>query len=256
MNGTALITGASTGIGAELARVFARHGHELVLVARNQERLSQVSSELEKEFKMKSRVLALDLSDPDAPARLYEELAGDRVEIDILVNNAGFGLRGAFASTDFGREAEMIRLNVTALTHLTKLFLPDMLARRRGKILNVASTAAFVPGPLMAVYYATKAYVLSFSEALAAEVKGSGVSVTVLCPGPTRTQFEVTAGTSNTRLFRKAVMDAPTVARVAYDGLMNGRTVVIPGFRNQLIVQSTRMAPRSVTARIAKALNT
>lgn len=239
-----------------MARVFARHGHELVLVARNQQKLAQVSDRLEKESQVKPRVMVQDLSEPDAPARLYKELADDRVEIDILVNNAGFGLRGAFASTDFNREAEMIRLNVTALTHLTKLFLPGMLARGRGRILNVASTAAFVPGPLMAVYYATKAFVLSFSEALAIELEGSGVSVTTLCPGPTRTEFEVRAGMSNTRIFRGAVMDAPTVARVAYEGLIKGRRVVIPGLKNQLLIQSTRMAPRSVTARIAKALNT
>jgi len=172
----------------------------------------------------------------------------------VLVNNAGFGLRGAFVVIDLRQQLKMIQVNVTALTHLTGLLLPGMLARRRGRVLNVASTAAFQPGPLMAVYYATKAYVLSFSEALANETSGSGVSVTALCPGPTETDFRRRAGMENTRLFRAGVMDAAAVARIGYQGMKRGARVVVPGWRNKLLAQSVRFASRAMTAQIARSL--
>lgn len=192
--GTALITGASSGIGYELARLFARKGHGLVLVARNQETLRELAEKLEREHGIRAIVVSKDLSLPSTPEEIFRELAEKSISVDILVNNAGFGTRGMFSNADTDSQLKMIQVNTTALTHLTRLFLERMSRPRKGRILNVASTAAFQPGPLMAVYYATKAYVLSFSEALASELHGSGVTVTALCPGPTRTEFERRAG--------------------------------------------------------------
>ena len=181
---TALVTGASAGIGAELAKLCAADGFNLVLVARDAERLAHLASDLARAHHIQARVLAADLSNPLAPAQVFEQLQS--TPIDILINNAGFGLRGAFAETDWAAHARLIEVNMTAPAHLTKLFLPGMLQRKRGRILNVASTAAFVPGPFMAMYYASKAFLLSFSESIANEVEGTGVTVTVLCPGPTQ----------------------------------------------------------------------
>lgn len=174
--------------------------------------------------------------------------------MDVLVNNAGFGTYGAFAETDLGTELEMLQLNIATLTHLTKLFLEKMLAEGNGKILNVASTAAFQPGPLMAVYYASKAYVLSFSEALANELRGTGVSVTALCPGPTRTGFQRRAGMGASRLFDWGVMDAPTVATIGYRGLMRERPLIIPGLKNKLLGFSVRLAPRRLVPAVVRVL--
>jgi hypothetical protein len=256
MNSTALITGASGGIGEELARLFAAHRYDLVLVARTEPRLQSLSDELARAHGIQARVLAADLADPGAPARIFDTLQLQGVSIDVLVNNAGFGARGAYAEIDYAVEARMIQVNVTALAHLTRLFLPGMLARRSGKVLNVASTAAYVPGPFMAVYYASKAFVLSFSEALAEETHGTGVTVTALIPGPTETGFAATAGNQDTPLFRAgAVMRAAAVARVGFDALMAGKRVAIAGFSNKLTVLSTRLAPRSMLARITRKLN-
>jgi uncharacterized protein len=254
MKPTVLITGASGGIGEQLARLFAAHGYDLVLVARGADKLQALSAELARAHGVEARVMAADLADPAAPERLFEALDG--VAIEALVNNAGFGARGAYAELDYEVEARMIQVNVTALAHLTRLFLPGMLARRNGKILNVASTAAYVPGPLMAVYYASKAFVLSFSEAIAEEVQGSGVTVTALVPGPTETNFAATAGNQDTPLFRTgAVMSAAAVAQVGFDGLMAGKRVAIAGVSNKLTVFSTRLAPRSMLAKITRKLN-
>jgi uncharacterized protein len=251
-----LITGASGGIGEELARIFAQHSHDLVLVARSEQKLTSLGEALERDHGVRVRVLAADLTDPAAPGRIFDTLSQQSLPIDVLANNAGFGLRGAFAAMDPEMEARMIQLNVAALTQLTRLFLPGMLERRQGKILNVASTAGFVPGPLMAVYYATKAYVLSLSEALAEETAGTGVTVTTLCPGPTQTNFAVTAGNQDSSLFRSSpVMDARTVARAGYEGLMAGKRLVVPGWSNRLTVFSTRLASRSLLARITGRLN-
>lgn len=253
---TALITGASGGIGEELARLFARHKHNLVLVARSEDKLQALGSELSRGDAIEARVLAADLADPGAPPRIFTKLAEQGVTVDVLVNNAGFGARGAYAELDYEVEARMIQVNIGALTHLTRLFLPGMLARRSGKILNVASTAAYVPGPFMAVYYASKAFVLSFSDALAEETEGSGVTVTALIPGPTATNFAATAGNQDSRLFRTAaVMDAASVARVGYDALMAGKRIAIAGFSNKLTAFSTRLATRTMLARITRGLN-
>jgi uncharacterized protein len=256
MKPTVLITGASSGIGEALARLFAAHGHNLVLVARSADKLQSLSDELARGHGIQSRVLAADLADPGAPPHIFETLGQQGVVIDVLVNNAGFGARGAYAEIDYDVEARMIQVNVTAVAHLTRLFLPGMLARRQGKILNVASTAAYVPGPFMAVYYASKAFVLSFSEAIAEETQGSGVTVTALIPGPTATNFAAAAGNQDSLLFRTGTaMSAGAVARVGFDGLMAGKRVAVAGVSNKLTVLSTRVAPRSMLARITRKLN-
>jgi short-subunit dehydrogenase len=253
---TALITGASGGIGVELARVFAEHGYDLVLVARGKDRLVALAAELEGAHGITARVIEADLAQPAAPDAIYEQVGVQGVTVDILVNNAGFGTHGPFADTDLGTELEVLQVNVVALTHLTKLFLRDMLARGHGKVLNVASTAAFQPGPLMAVYYATKAYVLSLSEALANEVQGTGVTVTALCPGPTATDFHRRAQIEDSRLVRSPLMmDAATVARVGYRALMAGKTVAIPGWANRLGAFAVRLTPRGLVTRIVRRVN-
>jgi uncharacterized protein len=251
---TALITGASSGIGLELASLAAQDRHDVVLVARQRERLESVGRGLQEEYGVRVSVLAKDLNDPSAPAELERELAERHIEIDVLVNNAGLGVYGFFKDTSIDRELEAIQVNVSALTHLTKLVLGGMLARRRGRILNVASTAAFQPGPIMAVYYATKAYVLSFSEALANECSGSGVTVTALCPGPTRTEFEGRAGSPAGILLRKKgfVMSASDVAREGWRGMKAGKRVVIPGLANRLLVQAERVSPRRLVTAISR----
>src|SRR6266852_2776089 len=248
---TALITGASAGIGRELVKLFAKDGYNLVLVARTASRLNQFADELQRQFSISAKPFALDLTSTSAPQFLFDQLARENIAIDVLVNNAGHGKLGAFADVSSEESLGQIQLNITALTYLTKLFLSPMLERRSGKILNVASTAGFQPGPLMAVYYATKAYVISLSEALATELQGSGVTVTCLCPGATDTEFQKRAGTENIALFRKLrPMDAQTVARAGYRGLMSGKTLVIPGFRNRLLAESVRFGPRKLVTAI------
>jgi short-subunit dehydrogenase len=245
---TALITGASGGIGYELAKLFARDRTNLILVARSVHKLAEVARELQSCFVCTVKTIALDLGTPAAPKFLFEGIA-----VDILVNNAGFGAFGEFAQMAEQEVQGQIQLNITALTHLTRLFMPPMIERRRGKIMNVASTAAFQPGPLMAVYYASKAYVLSLSEALANEVSGSGVTVTCLCPGPTNTNFAKRAGNDGSRLFKKiGGMSAETVARDGYRGLLAGRTVVISGMQNWLAAESVRFAPRKMVTAISR----
>jgi hypothetical protein len=202
------------------------------------------------------RALAADLADPAAPARIHAEIAGVGGRVDVLVNNAGFGLRGAFTALDETAQAEMLQVDVVALTLLTRRFLPAMVARRAGGVLNVASTAAFQPGPQMAVYYASKAFVLSLSEALAGELAGTGVTVTALCPGPTATGFASRAGLERSRLFRDLrVMDAATVARAGYRGFRAGRRVVIPGLANRVGAALARLAPRGLVLPLVRALN-
>src|SRR2546425_4489465 len=217
---TALITGASAGIGRELAKLFARDHHNLILVARDGSRLAQLADELQRQFGVSARSFPLDLTAASAAQFLFDQLARENISVDILVNNAGYGKLGAFADVPVEEHLGQIQLNITALTHLTKLFLGPMLERRSGKILNVASTAGFQPGPLMAVYYATKAYVISFSEALANELHGSGVTMTFLFPGATATDFASPAGNAPSRLFKQLrPMDAKTVALKGYRGL-------------------------------------
>jgi len=250
---TALITGASGGIGYELAKLFAKAHHNLVLVARNPPRLAQVADELQRQFGITVRTFALDITEPAAPQSLFEQLQSGGIDIGILVNNAGYGRFGEFAEVPLEESLGQIQLNITGLTELTKLFLGPMLERRSGKIMNVASTAGFQPGPLMAVYYATKAYVISFSEALANELDGKGVTVTCLCPGATETGFAGRAGNDESRLFKKLrPMDAKTVARAGYRGLLKGKTLVIPGFRNWLVAESIRVSPRKMVTAISR----
>lgn len=250
---TALVTGASSGIGLDLARELAKNGHDVVLVARTASRLQGVAAELQKSG-VTAQVIAADLSRPSEAEEIVSELKRRNLDIEVLVNNAGYGLTGPFAENDLQRELGMIQVNIVALTHLTKLLLRPMVARRRGRILNVASTAAFQPGPLMAVYYATKAYVLSFSEALADELRNSGVTVTTLCPGPTRTGFAEIAKMTESRLFTMMrPMSSEDVARAGYRGMMSGKRLVIPGAKNKLLVQSLRVSPRrTVTALVRK----
>jgi short-subunit dehydrogenase len=248
-----LITGASSGIGLELARLFAADGSDLVLVARRREVLEDVARTLAAEHGVSARVLAEDLSDAGAPRRVFAALAG--APVDVLVNNAGFGARGTVAGLELDRQMRMIQVNVTALTELTRLFLPAMLERRRGGVLNVASTAAFQPGPHMAVYYATKAYVLSFTEALAEELRGTGVRACCLAPGATRTGFEDAADMKSSLLFRAGVADARAVARAGHRGLRRGKVLVVPGLLNRLGAASVGLAPRAVARKLAGALN-
>ena len=250
---TSLVTGASSGIGLELARVLARHGSNLVLVARRVRLLEEIACELSDRFSVKCHVLALDLTRPDSLRLIREGLDRWKIEVDILVNNAGFGCYGLFSELKLQTQLDVIRLNVVALTQVTHLLLPD-LRRRRGRILNVASTAAFQPGPLMAVYFATKAFVLSISEALANELEGSGVSVTVLCPGPTKSDFQRRAGMEEARLARIGLMDAQAVAYAGYRGLMQGRRLVIPGTMNKMAAFATRLVPRSFATRVVRRL--
>ena len=251
--GTVLITGASSGIGLELAKLFARDGYDLVLVVRRREKLEALGEDLTRRHGIQFRAIAADLADPAAPAEIFRQLAAASVAVDVVVNNAGFGELGLFAKTDLETERRMIQVNITALTALTRLFLPGMLERRRGRILNVASTAGFAPGPLMAVYYATKAYVISLSEALGEELRGSGVSVTVLCPGPTLTEFQSVAHMESTRLFRTpGVMNAESVGRAGYAGLMGGKRMVVPGLLNRVLPFVIRLSPRAMVVRVSR----
>lgn len=249
---TALITGASGGIGCELASLFARDGYDLVLVSRSTERLSSLAARFGRAHGISVTVITQDLAGPAAAEEIVTQMERAGIRVDALVNNAGFGVYGRFVETDWVAERESLHVNMMALTGLTKLLLPGMIQRGRGRILNVASTAAFQPGPLMAVYYASKAYVLSFSEALANELHGCGVSVTALCPGPTASGFQRRARIERSRLARGPVMDAATVARIGYEGMMRGRRVVIPGWRNRLLARLVRVVPRRVVTRAVR----
>jgi len=250
---TALITGASSGIGYELAKLFAADHYNLVLVARSAGKLAQVADELQQQHGILARSIALDLTSAAAPQVLFDQVQRERIAVDVVVNNAGFGRFGEFSKIPWEESLEQIQLNISSLTHLTKLFLDPMLERHSGKILNVASTAGFQPGPLMAVYYATKSYVISFSEALANELSGTGVSVTCLCPGATDTGFQGRAGTENTMLFKKMrPMGAKPVARDGYHGLMAGKTLVISGFKNWLLAEATRFGPRKLVTAMSR----
>lgn len=253
MKSTALVTGASGGIGLELARRFAGDGHDLALVARSEGKLHEIGEQLEKAHGIAATVIAADLSEPNAAGDIVDTLRAASIEIDTLVNNAGFALHGPFLDNDPRMQRNMLQVNVVALTQLTRLLLPPMVARGSGRILNVASTAAFAPGPLAAVYSATKSYVLSFSEALAEELRHSGVTVTALCPGPTRTGFSAAAGVDATRLYRRQ-MSSAEVARVGYEGLNSGRRVVIVGPTNKLLAQSIRISPRRMVTTIGRRL--
>lgn len=249
-----LVTGASSGIGRELARLFSAEGWDTVLVGRRADALRGLAEELDGTGAA-AHVVPADLADPEGPTRLFDEVAARGLAIEALVNNAGLGVWGPFAETDWRAERGLLAVNVVALTELTKRFLPGMLARGRGRILNVASTAAFQPGPLMAVYFASKAYVLHFSLALADELRGTGVTVTTLAPGPTRTGFADTAGAEDSRLFHGGRgMDPERVARAGYRAMMAGKPLAVPGLMNKFSVFATRLAPRTFAARVARRL--
>ncbi len=243
-----VITGASAGIGVALARIFARNGYELALVARREDRLSQLADEIAATGAPKPIVIVADLAQAGAARRIGEALAAKGAEPQFVVNNAGFGLVGLAASRDRGEQLAMIDLNVRALTELSLAFV-DSLERHRGGILNVGSMAGFLPGPGMAVYYATKAYVLSFSEALHSELKPRGVRVTVLCPGPVPTEFAARAGVSGGLAPGMLTQSAASVAEAGYRGLMQGRRTVVPGLANKLITVLIRIVPRRLLLR-------
>ncbi|MEM6471963.1 MAG: SDR family oxidoreductase [Planctomycetota bacterium] len=228
MQNVALITGASSGIGRELARLHASRTGDLVIVARRGETLQSLKREIESEHGTVVKCVAMDLTEPDAPQRLFEELSNDGISIDYLMNNAGFGGHGRFQERDWKKDCAMIQLNIIAVTHLTRLFLPELLRRKRGKILNVASTAGFIPGPLQAVYYATKAYVVSLSQAIDEELRSSGASVTVtaLCPGAVATEFVTSSNLEGNDLWKNAASPA-SVAKVGYDAMMKGKLIAI-----------------------------
>ena len=249
MRKVALVTGASAGLGVEFARQLSKRGHCLVLAARRKDRLDSLARELGN-----ARAVAIDLASHDAAANLVSDLEAAGEQVDILVNNAGFGLIGRFAKREPDRLREMIDLNVGALTDLCRAVAPAMIERGSGGIINVASTAAFQPGPNMAVYFATKAYVLSFTEALHEELKPHGVHVTCLCPGPTRTEFGDVAGFNGNGLFDRVAMESPEVVAAGLDGLDRNKAVVVPGLTNKTVAVSTRFAPRSVVRKIAGAI--
>jgi len=256
MRKTALITGASAGIGYELSKIFAKNGYNLVLVSRNTPRLKALADEMEDQHDIIAKVIPKDLSKISAPQEIYDEVVSDGIDIDVLVNNAGFGINGNF--TDFGsdRHMELIQVNVTAPTLLCKLFGTDMVLRRSGSILNVASTAAFQAGPLMSSYYASKAYVLSLSEALNNEFGQDNVKVSVLCPGPTETEFADRAEMTSARIINVPwVMKASDVAEIGYAGFVKGKKIIIPGLINKLLAFSVRLTPRSVLVLILRFLN-
>ncbi|HTW20548.1 MAG TPA: SDR family oxidoreductase [Mycobacteriales bacterium] len=253
----ALVTGASSGIGRELARVLAREGHDLVLVARREPELRALADELSKRYGADSTVITADLSDPGGAQRVYDEVHKAGLAIDVLVNNAGFGGQGRFTETDAAEEQRMLAVNVVALTDLTKLFVPEMTKRGHGRLLNVASTAAFQPGPFMAIYYASKAYVLSFTEALAEELAGTGVTATALCPGVVPSGFQDTAHLSkdSPMLRSPGTKSADYVAEAAIDGMMRGKRIVIPGALNKIGVQALRVSPRRAVVATVRRLH-
>ena len=254
MGRTALVTGASSGLGLELARQFARDGHDLVVVARRRDHLEALATRLAAEHGVAARVIAEDLADPVAPRRIFAELRERRIEVEFLVNSAGFGTSGPFVASDLERELAMVQVNATALMHLTRLFLPAMVARRSGRILNLGSTAGFQPGPGMATYYATKAFVNSFTEALGYELRGTGVTATVACPGATATEFGKVSGNAESRLFHLGTTSPSFVAAHAYRAMMSGKAMSLPGWRAKLGLQLLRFGSRgqarAVTARL------
>lgn len=253
MNDWALITGSSMGIGYELAKVFAANKFNLVLIARSEPRLKQVADELRAQHGIETKILVKDLSLANAPQEIFDALRD--TPISVLVNNAGFGWRGTFVECDLQHEAlDMMHVNMDSLVALTRLFAPPMLARKNGRIMNVASTAAFQPGPFANIYFATKAFVLSFSQALAEELEGTGVTVTALCPGTTRTEFFERAKMQDFRR-NSIMMDADVVAQAGYRGLMRGKRVVIPGVMNKFMATLARVVPTRMTTKIVRKLN-
>lgn len=253
MNKTALITGASSGIGLEFAKIHASKGDNLVLVARNKAKLDELKIELESKYNISVYTIGKDLSVIGSAKEIYDETSRQNIQVDYLINNAGFGNHGMFSETDWNKELQMINLNITTLTHFTKLYMPEMIKRKGGKILNVASTAAFQPGPLMSIYFATKAYVLSFSEAVNNEVKDKGVSITALCPGATESGFFSAADMVDSNLVKgRKLPSSKEVAEFGYASMMKGKTVAIHGLLNQIMATSIRFTPRAWVVKITR----
>lgn len=253
---TVLITGASSGIGLELAKCFAADQSNLILVARNTAALTVLADELRREHKVEAHVFTVDLSRPEAASEIFTQAGRAGLTVDVLVNNAGFGLHGSFAELPLTRQLEMIQVNVATLVALTGLFLPGMIQRQRGGILNVGSVAGFVPGPNMAVYYATKAFVLSYSEALHEELCSMGITVSNLCPGPTETNFSEIARRHRIRKVRTKKMTAATVAQIGYKDFRNGKCLSIPGLSNKIIAAvGAKIFPRKIARKLSKYYN-
>ena len=253
---TVLITGASSGIGYEFAKIYAKKGYNLVITARRKNNLDRIKQELESfDTLICVDIIVLDLSKQNSAKELYEVVKQRGILIDILINNAGFGVYGNFIETDIEKEIDMIELNIKSLVVLTKLFLKDMVSRNNGTIINVASTAAFQPGPLMSVYYASKSFVLSFTEAIRNEVRDTNVNISVLCPGPTDTEFEKSASLEESSLFTKLkVMKPEKVAIIGYKGINRNKSVIIPGILNNILITFNKITPRALVINIVRKL--
>jgi short-subunit dehydrogenase len=250
-----LVTGASTGIGNEFSRLLAQDGYNLVLIARNEEKLKKLSTELEEKYNIFAKVIVKDLSFPNSPLEIFKETKEQELNISVLINNAGYGSFGEFFDSKIENEINMLQVNVLSLTYLTYLYGREMIKLGGGKILNVASTAAFQPGPLMAVYYASKAYVLHFSEALSNELGNKGIIVTTLCPGPTRTNFQERADMEESKLINgRQIMDAAFVAYEGYKGMKAGRTLVIPGIQNKVMSFGVKFLPRRIVTKLVRSI--
>jgi uncharacterized protein len=253
---TALITGASSGIGLELAKIFASKGINLILVSRNIIELSRLGTELSGKYKIYVEEIEKDLSVPGSAKQIYDNVKSLGFDIDFLINNAGFGDYGLFHKCDWDKQERMINLNMLTLTHLTRLFLPEMIKRKNGRIMNVASTAAFQPGPLMSVYYASKAYVLFFSEAIANELEGTGITVTALCPGPTKSGFQKAANVEHSKMMDgKSIPDSKKVAEYGYKAMMKGKRVAIQGMINKELAFFSRRAPKKFMLNTVRKIN-
>ncbi len=252
---TALITGASAGLGREFARLFARDGHDVILVARREDRLEELATELERECGVRARVMAADLTDAASPARLHDQTMAENIAVDFLVNNAGFGSTGPFKDQPTQRELDMISVNVSALVHLTRLFVPAMVDRGFGRVLNVGSTAGFQAGPFMATYYASKAFVNHFSEALDHELMGTGVTVTVSCPGPVATEFGGIAGNDKVRMFKGGGATSASIAQDAYTAMHKGKRMLVHGMKFKFLLQTQRLSPRRMVHAITARMN-
>jgi len=248
----ALITGASSGIGYELAKLFAREKHNVILVARREERLDQITRELEENYKVMTHVIIRDLSQSQSVREIHDWVKKNDIRIDYLINNAGFIVYGSFSDTQWEEEQRMMQLHMNAMAHMIKLFLPDMINNKFGRILNIGSIGSFVPGPYNAIYCATKSYMLSLSEAIAEELHGSGVTVTTLCPGGTMTEFETKARRKHLNVPDSKGMKASKVASIAYRALIRGKRVVIPGLHNKIQVFAIRFFPRVIVTKIIK----
>jgi len=254
MKNVALITGASSGIGLELARIHASRGGDLIIVARREEQLHKLAAGLKAQHNTEVLVIAKDLSVANAADELYQDIQARHIDVEILINNAGYGGYGRFIEREWSKDKAMINVNVMALVTLTRLFLPDMVARRHGRILNVGSVGGFLPGPLQAVYYATKGFVLSFSQALANELKGTGVTITVLCPGATRTGFAQTANMEDVPGFHLVEADASDVARFGYEAMLAGKTTAVHGIVNKFFTEILRFIPRAGICLLSRAV--